>query len=190
MGYRYFINAVELAKKIMKDTIFPGDITIDCTVGKGNDTLLLAKLVGPLGKVYGFDIQSNALDYTQEKLKKENLIDRVKLIYDGHENVLNYIEDEKVKLVIFNLGYLPTGDHNVVTKPETTIKGIKGSLKLLCKNGILLIASYIGHNGGLEEKERVEEFLNNLDQKTYSVLKFQFVNQINNPPILYGVEKL
>src|SRR5699024_4625825 len=98
MGYRYFINAVELAKKIMKDTIFPGDITIDYTVGKGNDTLLLAKLVGPLGKVYGFDIQSNALDYTQEKLKKENLIDRVKLIYDGHENVLNYIEDEKVKL--------------------------------------------------------------------------------------------
>jgi len=184
------MNAVELAKKIIKETVLTSDNVMDCTVGRGNDTLLLAELVGPLGKVYGFDIQSDALNYTKEKLGEKKLIDRVMLIHDGHENLLNYVQDKKIKLAIFNLGYLPTGDHNIVTKPETTIQGIKSSLSLLCKNGILLITSYTGHSGGMEEKNVIENFLCDLEQKNYSVLKFQFINQINNPPILYGVEKL
>lgn len=37
--------------------------------------------------------------------------------------------------------------------------------------------------------EKVEGYLSNLNQKEYSTLKFKFINQINNPPILYGVEK-
>lgn len=190
MDYKYFKNAVELAKKIMKETICPGDIVLDCTVGKGNDTLLLAELVGPLGKIYGFDVQIDALDYTKKRLKEKDLANRVRLIHDGHENISNYIKDEKIKLVVFNLGYLPTGDHNIVTKPETTIQGIKTSLELLDQNGVLLVTSYTGHIGGLEEKKIIEKSLYELNQKKYSVLKFQFINQINNPPILYGVEKL
>lgn len=190
MDYKYFKNAVEFAKKIMKETIWPGDIVLDCTVGKGNDTLLLAELVGPLGKIYGFDVQIDALDHTKKRLKEKGLANRVRLIHDGHENISNYIKDEKIKLVVFNLGYLPTGDHNIVTKPETTIQGIKTSLELLDQNGVLLVTSYTGHIGGLEEKKIIEKFLYELNQKKYSVLKFQFINQINNPPILYGVEKL
>lgn len=190
MDYKYFKNAVELAKKIMKETIRSGDIVLDCTVGKGNDTLLLAELVGPLGKIYGFDVQIGALDHTKKRLKEKGLANRVRLIHDGHENISNYIKDEKIKLVVFNLGYLPTGDHNIVTKPETTIQGIKTSLELLDQNGVLLVTSYIGHIGGLEENKIIEKFLYELNQKKYSALKFQFINQINNPPILYGVEKL
>jgi ubiquinone/menaquinone biosynthesis C-methylase UbiE len=188
MDYKYFKNAVEITKMIMDSTVCPGSIVIDCTVGTGNDTIKLAKLVGKYGKVYGFDIQSSAINLTREKLKNQNLLDRVFLINDGHENITNYVS-EKVNFVVFNLGYLPGGNHNIITKAETTIIGIKESLNVLMPGGILLVTCYVGHEGGLEEMEKVEGYLSNLNQKEYSTLKFKFINQINNPPILYGVEK-
>ncbi len=45
-----------------------GQIVLDCTVGNGNDTLFLANLVGETGNVYGFDIQSRAIDTVKNKL--------------------------------------------------------------------------------------------------------------------------
>jgi ubiquinone/menaquinone biosynthesis C-methylase UbiE len=178
-----------MARKIMALSIKNGDCVIDCTVGNGYDTLFLAKNVGLKGKVYGFDIQDTAIKSTKEKLIKENLYDRVILINDGHENLQKYVQ-EKVKLVVFNLGYLPNGDHNITTKPSTTLEGIKSSLNVLNDNGIILITSYTGHKGGIEEKDAIEEFLKELNQKKFNVLRFDFINQVNNPPILYGVEKL
>jgi len=189
LNYKYFHNAIDMARKIMALSIKNGDCVIDCTVGNGYDTLFLAKNVGLKGKVYGFDIQDTAIKSTKEKLIKENLYDRVILINDGHENLQKYVQ-EKVKLVVFNLGYLPNGDHNITTKPSTTLEGIKSSLNVLNDNGIILITSYTGHKGGIEEKDAIEEFLKELNQKKFNVLRFDFINQVNNPPILYGVEKL
>ena len=51
----------------------PGYIALDCTVGNGNDTILLAHLVGEKGKVYGFDIQSIAIEITKEKLMNDRI---------------------------------------------------------------------------------------------------------------------
>lgn len=42
-----------------------GDIAVDATMGKGNDTVLLAELVGISGKVYAFDIQREAVGITK-----------------------------------------------------------------------------------------------------------------------------
>lgn len=189
MGFKYFINTVNLAKKVMYYYVKNGDTVIDCTVGNGNDTIFLAKLVGEKGKVYGFDIQSIALKITKEKLLKEELDKRVTLINDGHENIDKYIL-KRVDFVIYNLGYLPGGDKRIKTEIDSTLESIKKSLYLLRENGLLLITCYTGHEGGLEEKEGVKDFLKGLNQKEYSVLKFNFLNQKNNPPILFGVEKL
>ena len=76
MNYKYFHNAIDMARKIMALSIKNGDCVIDCTVGNGYDTLFLAKNVGLKGKVYGFDIQDTAIKSTKEKLIKENLYDR------------------------------------------------------------------------------------------------------------------
>ena len=119
------INKLYLEKVINK-----GDIVVDATMGNGYDTKYLAEKVGEEGFVYSFDIQETALKSTKKRLDKENLSDRVKLILDGHENMDKYVEGE-VSCVLFNLGYLPRADHNIITKPETTIKAIKHSLNLL-----------------------------------------------------------
>lgn len=187
--YKYFINPVDITKKIITDYVKEGYKVLDCTVGNGNDTLDLAKLVGDNGKVYGFDIQSVALKITQNKLRKEGLENRVLLIKDSHEYIDKYICG-KLDLIIYNLGYLPGGDKSIKTNSITTVKSVKKALKLLKSNGLLLIISYTGHEGGKEEKEELESYLKSLDQKYANVLEFNFINQKNNPPILYGVEKL
>ncbi len=181
-------NVLNISKIIMNLAIEAGDIVIDATIGNGNDTIYMAKLVGDKGKVYGFDIQNTAINITKQKLQKAGFYDRVILINSGHEKVDIYIK-EKVKLVVFNLGFLPGSDKTIKTQPNTTIIGIEKSLDLLMNNGVLLVISYTGHEGGLEEKNAVENYLKKLNQKEYNVFKFQFINQINNPPILFGVEK-
>ena len=189
MKFKHFINPVETVKKIMIYYVEEGQIVLDCTVGNGKDTLFLANLVGEAGKVYGFDIQSVAINITFNKLLKEGFKERVTLINDGHENIDEYIE-QKIDFAVYNLGYLPNGDKTIKTNAATTLESIKKALALLNSNGLLLVTCYTGHEGGLMEKKAIESFLQSLNQKEYSVLKFNFINQQNNPPILYGVEKL
>lgn len=186
--YKYFTNATTIASTIINNKVKNGDIVIDATIGNGKDTVLLARLVGDNGKVYGFDIQKIAIDLTQNALQENNLLRRVILINDSHENIDNYIS-KKVDLVVFNLGYLPKGNHNIVTKSTTTIIALSKSIDLLNNKGLILITTYPGHAEGKKENEEIAIFLSKLNQKEFSVLKFEFMNQINNPPILYGIEK-
>lgn len=186
--YEYFNNVINIAKELMKKKVKKGDIVIDATIGNGNDTLLLAKLVGDNGKVYGFDIQDLAIKNTRLKLIENKINERVVLIKDSHEKIDYYVA-ENIDLIIFNLGYLPGGNHEISTKAETTIIALEKSLKLLKENGLLLVTTYIGHNEGKIEDANVIKYFSNLDQKKFNVLKFEFINQVNNPPILYGVEK-
>ncbi|WP_427338753.1 class I SAM-dependent methyltransferase [Caloranaerobacter sp. DY30410] len=188
MNRKYFTKATDIAKKIIEARVKEGNIVIDATIGNGHDTVFLAKLVGETGKVYGFDIQSKAIENTKAKLIDSILLDRVTLIKDSHENIDNYVK-EKVDLVIFNLGYLPGGDHEITTKPDSTIKAIKKSLEILKENGIIVLVIYHGHEMGKLEKNSIEQFVRELNQKQYTVIKFEFINQVNNPPLIIAIEK-
>lgn len=164
------------------------NIAIDATMGKGNDTIKLAKKLGKDGIVYSFDIQDIAICNTKNRLKELN-INNVKLIKDSHENLSEYIKD-KADLIIFNLGYLPGFDKNIKTKASSTEIGIKKSLDILGLGGILIITLYTGHEGSLEEKFAIEKLFKNISQKKYAMQKIEFFNQVNNPPIVYLIEKI
>ncbi len=184
-----YINKITEVNKIFLDKIVQkGDVVIDATMGNGYDTIYLGNLVGENGKVYAFDVQEEAIKSTKKKVERDNMTERVELILDGHQNLDKYVKEE-VSCVVFNLGYLPRAKHVVITKPDTTLEAIKKSLKLLKPNGIISIAAYIGHEGGLEEKNYICEYLDNLNQNEFNVLHMQFTNQINNPPQLILIEK-
>ena len=184
-----YINKITEVNKIFLDKIVQkGDVVIDATMGNGYDTIYLGNLVGENGKVYAFDVQEEAIKSTKKKVERDNMTDRVELILDGHQNLDKYVKEE-VSCVVFNLGYLPRAKHVVITKPDTTLEAIKKSLKLLKPNGIISIAAYIGHEGGLEEKNYICEYLDNLNKNEFNVLHMQFTNQINNPPQLILIEK-
>ncbi|KOA19305.1 ribosomal RNA small subunit methyltransferase H [Clostridium homopropionicum DSM 5847] len=183
-----FMNAVEISKKICELKLKDGDIAVDCTMGNGNDTAFLCSLVGENSKVYAFDIQESAIINTRNKLLKLNFLDRAELILDGHENIDKYVK-QKVKLIIFNLGYLPKGNHEITTEKETTVEAVKKCLDILDINGIILLVIYPGHEKGKEEKAALEELTSGLNQKEYNVVKLSFTNQINNPPELICIER-
>lgn len=188
MKVKYLTKVTDLNKVLLEDVINEGDIVIDATMGNGYDTKYLAEKVGENGFVYSFDVQEEAIKSTKKRLEKAGLIDRVNLILDGHQNMDMYVNKE-VSCVMFNLGYLPRAKHQVITKPETTLEAIKKSLELLKPNGIVSIAIYTGHEGGMEECDEVFGYVSKLDQSEYSVLNCNFVNQINHPPRLIMIEK-
>ncbi|WP_084822051.1 tRNA (mnm(5)s(2)U34)-methyltransferase [Paraclostridium benzoelyticum] len=188
MKAKYLTKVTDLNKVLLEDVINEGDIVIDATMGNGYDTKYLAEKVGENGLVYSFDVQEEAIKSTKKRLEKAELIDRVKLILDGHQNMDMYV-DKEVSCVIFNLGYLPRAKHQVITKPDTTLEAIKKSLKLLKPHGVVSIAIYTGHEGGMEEFDEVFKYVSELDQSEYNALNCNFVNQINHPPRLIMVEK-
>jgi len=182
-------NSLNISHELVGKVVQNGDIVVDATMGNGNDTLFLANLVGDNGKVYGFDVQQLALDNTRKRLTDAGVIDRAELILDGHQNIDKYVS-KGIKAVMFNLGYLPKGDHNIGTRAETTIAAIEKCMELLCKEGILMIVVYYGGDSGFEEKDEVMEYFKSLDCKKYSVLVHDFVNQVNCPPIAICIEKM
>ena len=141
-----FINKVTEVNKIYLENI----------IQEGDVVVYLAKKVGENGKVYAFDVQEEALKSTTKKVNKEEL-NNVELILDGHQNMDKYVKEE-VSCIVFNLGYLPRAKHQIITKADTTLEAIKKGLELLKPNGVMSIAIYSGHEGGMEEKNEVYKY--------------------------------
>lgn len=182
-------NSLHISHELVSKVVLPGDIVVDATMGNGNDTLFLANLVGDSGKVYAFDLQQLALDNTKKRLSGAGVLHRAELILKGHQHMAEYVP-QGVKAVMFNLGYLPKGDHSIGTKAETTIAAIEEAMKLLCKEGIIMLVIYYGGDSGFEEKNAVMDYFKTIDCKKYSVLVQDFINQVNCPPIAVCIEKM
>ncbi len=164
-----------------------GSTAIDATAGNGNDTMKLCRAVGSCGKVFAFDIQKSALENTRKKLN-ENNFSNFTLIEDSHANLDQYV-NEQVGCVIFNLGYLPGGDHLICTKHDSTIEAIKKSLEIISENGFISVTVYYGKNSGTEEKDAVMSYLKTIDYKKYTVTVHDFFNRPNNPPLTVIITK-
>lgn len=180
------------AKKLLEKAVPSGAVVIDATLGNGHDTVFLADLVGESGRVYGFDIQEDAIHTSTERLEKYGLTDRVTLFHAGHEQLYKLIPVEhygKVTAAIFNLGYLPGSDKTIVTKPETTIAAIQQLLEIMLPEGIIILVIYHGHAEGAVERDALLTYCQEIDQKKAHVLQYRFINQQNNPPFIVAIEK-
>lgn len=183
-------KAVEYSHQLLHTIVQEEDTVIDATVGNGKDTLLLAELVGKMGKVIGFDVQQKAIDHTYARLNEIGLQKQVDLHQVGHEQVEFFLsKEDTISAAIFNLGYLPGGNKNITTQKETTLKSVSAILPFLKIGGLLLLVVYSGHPNGLLEKDALLTYVKELDQSEYTVLLYQFINQKNSPPFLIVIEK-
>src|SRR5690606_9310523 len=82
------------SKTLLRSVLQAGDIAIDATVGNGHDTVFLAEQVGDAGKVFGFDIQKEAIENTKKRLNEKKLLDRVQLFQTSHANMLEMIPED------------------------------------------------------------------------------------------------
>jgi len=175
---------LEMAHDFLAQVITKDDTVVDATMGNGHDTLFLAKLAK---QVYAFDIQEQALEKTNQRLQAAGLTN-VQLILQGHETVDQFVSEHKA--AIFNLGYLPSADKSVITRPHTTIEALEKLCNRLVKGGRIAIMIYYGHEGGDLEKDAVLNYVSQLPQQEYTATIYRTLNQVNNPPFLVMIEKL
>lgn len=191
MKINNLMQGVEYSHWILDQQIEKGDLVVDATVGNGHDTLYLAELVGDEGRVVGFDIQKSAIEETKKRLNDSEIKIEIELVHEGHEKISNYIDTkvERPKGILFNLGYLPGGDKEIITKAKTTIKALKEGLNLLKIDGIIVLVIYPGHAGGKKEKKAILDYAASLDQKKFNVLHYYYLNQANKPPEVMVIKK-
>ena len=156
-----------LVHDAIRAVVKSGDTVVDATAGNGHDTIILAQLVGPSGCVYAFDIQPEALSATATRLAEHGL-HNVKLIKADHAELEQHIS-VPIAAAMFNLGYLPGGDHSVITQPSTTVAALASACRLLRRGGIVTVMAYVGHSGGPEEAKAVKQFCDQINSEFYSV---------------------
>ncbi len=162
-------------------------------MGNGYDTLFLAEMVGYHGKVYAFDIQSSALENTRRRLFSHGMDKQVELVLGGHENLLAFVPahlNNRIKAVMFNLGYRPKSDKQIKTSVTTTLAALEAAVKVLAVSGRITIVAYTGHSGGLEEAVAVKSFGQSLSSHDFRISWETPGLRDRNPPRLLMIEKI
>ena len=158
-----------------------GSICVDATAGKGRDTALLCRLTGKAGRVLAFDIQEEAIRQTRALLEAEGL--SAEVVLDSHANLEQYAEPGTVDCVVFNFGRLPGGDPSIFTRSDTSVAALEAALRLLKPGGVIAIALYYGGANGYGERDAVMTWLETLDDRKFSVLRCDWANRRNDPPV-------
>lgn len=174
---------LDIAKMFLnQNKINPDGVLADFTMGNGYDTLYLCTLV-PKGRVYAFDIQSEALINTRKRLDDALVTTDVTLICDSHSELKKYIVEE-IDGGMFNLGYLPGGDKSIHTSHDSTLKAVRDAIDILKKGGILVISVYPGHIEGKIEGEMLLEMLSQYDKTSYGISRYHIVNSFDSPYVI------
>jgi predicted methyltransferase len=149
------------AHQFWKDHLRPTDNVIDATCGNGKDTAVLASLV-PQGIVYAIYIQEDAINKARTHVQSNN----VTFLHQCHTRLpQNKPGDNRVRLVVYNLGYLPGGNKALTSKTETTLISVASALEMLPLGGALSITCYPGHPEGAIEEKALQNWSKTLSQK-------------------------
>jgi hypothetical protein len=181
----------ELAHQLIREKLPPGGIAVDATMGNGHDTLFLASTLGTQGEVFAFDIQEQAISATKTRLSECDNCARVTLFNQSHDRISQLLPastHEKINAAMFNLGYLPGSDKQIITRRKSTIAALEALAPLLSEHGCITIMAYPGHEGGAEECSSVVDWVNSLPQSKFKTTIHK--SQSINGPILLAVEKL
>ncbi|MGN7762704.1 class I SAM-dependent methyltransferase [Paenibacillus sp. 22594] len=193
-----FMSVLSFAHKLTEERLQPGGRAIDATVGTGADTLFLAKTAGPRGGVCGFDIQPAALALAEERLRlareeAQAALSPVTLLLHSHAAMVEAVPPDwrgTVSAVMFNLGYLPSGDADktIITEPVSTLAALDAALALLRPGGIITAVLYPGHEGGQHEAAAVEAWAAALPSQQAQAIVYRQLQRVTAPYTL-AVEK-
>lgn len=181
-----FPRMTDMAHLLLATRIEQGDRVVDATAGNGHDTLFLAEKVGDEGTVHAYDIQQQALANTRQRLDEHGLTHRVVLHLQSHTEIARL--KEPIQVAVFNLGYLPGSDKQIITQPDSTCEAVEAARSLLREGGIIVIVVYPGHEGGAQEAAAVERYAEKLPASEYVVLKYAYINRADAPYIV-AIEK-
>ncbi len=172
-----------------------GDSVIDATCGNGKDTLFLAQVIcskGVRGLIIGIDIQKKALDQTQRHLQMNlsgDELNRVHLFHQSHEEFPPLALEHPIRLIVYNLGYLPQGDKELTTLTESTLASLKNGMALLMPEGMISVTCYPGHAEGAKEQENILKWARTLNPEDWKIEVFRQTHSVTAPSLLFFMKK-
>lgn len=179
------------AHELISTVLRPGETAIDATAGNGHDACFLCQSVGSTGRVYALDIQPAALEQTAALLTQADCF-QCELICCDHSLLDEVIPAEfrgGTGAIMFNLGYLPGGDHRLITQRASTLKALEAATEFLRPGGILTILAYPGHPGGDEETAAIIDWLTELPASDFETETIHARSTSDAAPCLFVVRK-
>lgn len=174
-----YLNNNTFIHKYIKPLLNKEDIVLDMTLGNGNDTYFIS---GFVNKIYGFDIDIEAIKRSKERCKD---LDNIIYINDNFINVDKYIKED-VDLIIYNLGYLPNSNKKYITNASDTLRSFKKAYALLKDKGYIIITFYLGHKGGKDEYYLLDKYI----KEEIKSLLTTYQKGLNiDEPITYIIQK-
>lgn len=169
-------------------------IAVDATLGNGHDLLFLLEKLGEKSTLVGIDIQEEAIENTKQRIcdKKGKLPQNTIFIKRSHEDMKEIVEEAKLRrgdkesgvdLIMFNLGYLPTGNKAITTMTDSSLRAINASLEVLHTKGLLSVVLYPGHEEGKKETEQILSYLEQLPSNKFEVIMIKLLNRNPLSPI-------
>ena len=181
-------NALMAARQHLVPVLPTARCVVDATAGNGNDTLFLCQQTPADCRIFAFDIQLAAIRSATDLIARHGFLEKVSWFHADHAQVKNHV-DAPIDAAVFNLGYLPGQDHSVTTGPASLAPALQGVLDLLVPGGRSTLVAYPGHGPGLAEIDFLETTLSRYSQQQFVVTRLNFINQCNNPAILYTIGK-
>ena len=159
-------------------------LCIDATCGNGGDTAFLCRLVGPEGRVLGFDIQPEAIASTRKHLEQLGVpAARYELHCQSHADLLQIVQPGTADAVMFNFGWLPGADHAVFSTAQSSIPALQAALEAVRPGGVVSAILYSGRVIGTDEKQSILGWLQALPLEKYTVLVCDFANWADTAPL-------
>ncbi|MBM7867951.1 methyltransferase [Heliobacterium gestii] len=209
-------SAVEWSRRFLAEVLEQGDLAVDATAGNGHDALFLARQVLPGGALLAVDIQEAAIVATNRRLAEAGLGEMVRiedpfssetlsvnglstlalerpirLVQGDHGQLGLWLQrtNQKPKAAVFNLGYLPGGDHHLVTRADSTLNALNALAAALAEGGRLVVVVYVGHAGAEAEVAAVNDWWRQLPPQRWDTVSVRFPNRTGHPPYVLVAEK-
>jgi SAM-dependent methyltransferase len=182
-----FHSHLDLAHRYWEKILQEGDFAIDATCGNGNDTLKLAEILQKKGSVIGLDIQEEAIKRTRALLQShltEETLSRIHLYNQSHADFPPIASQHPIRLIVYNLGYLPKGNKQLTTLTESTLDSLSKALELVVPGGAISITCYPGHEEGAKEEKALLETVERLSPMLWNVCHHTFANRKASPSLL------
>lgn len=83
----------------------PGEVVVDCTIGRGGHSLALSRAVQPGGTVIGFDLDQGNLDFAQQRIAEAG--GELRAIHDSFVRIGHHLGQSSLRadVVLADLGF-------------------------------------------------------------------------------------
>ena len=180
------IDLTARAHAWLRPVLAPGATALDATCGNGHDTMFLARAVAPGGSVHAFDLQDVAIERSRRRLDGAATGAQLHWYHQDHAGLAAELTGVRLNAAMFNLGWLPRSDSDLITTPGSTTAALTAAVALLRPGGRVTIICYRGHAGGASETAAVQAWL----ERTQACVLAREPDEPADPaPLLYVLTK-